>query len=154
MSSETYRKVADPSLAPSFVKGRGTQRAPAVPGWLYVVAVAVAAVAEAALSAGALHVEPQGRSQTWQAFCLQDSWALVIVRVKTGHRCQDHVETRSGPQSMCSRAMAWAPAHPHPLSKVREGGETPATENESSSRTRGFAFWTSNSEEDCTVSIK
>lgn len=62
MSSETYRKVADPSRAPSFVKGRGTQRVPAVPGWLYVVAVAAAA--EAALSAGVLHVEPQGRSQT------------------------------------------------------------------------------------------
>lgn len=64
MSSGTYRKVADPSPAPSSVKGRGTQRAPAVPGWLYVVAVSVAAAAEAALSAGALHVEPQGRSQT------------------------------------------------------------------------------------------
>lgn len=58
------RKVADPSPAPSFGKGRGTQQAPAVPGWLYVVAVAVAAAAEAALSAGALRVEPQGRSQT------------------------------------------------------------------------------------------
>lgn len=69
----TYQKVGDPLQVLSFVKDKGIQQEPEGLGWSYVGAVAAGAAAGLVLSVVTLPLEPLGTSQTWQAFCHQDS---------------------------------------------------------------------------------